>query len=314
MISIIVLRQLVGLFFVILLGYIAAKTNIFNQQAIKCLSAYLTKIGIPIALILSINLPYSTQRLMDLGVMMVGMTVVTAVGVCVGLVICFLRKIPLRETGAWVACGAFSNSIFMGRPILLSIYGEEGMFALAALMFTFNVLCFTVGIYLLGLGDPEKKRSLKQMLRTIMLNNGILGAVLGFILFLFSIQIPQPLLVGMEMVNGTLSPVGMIIIGYSLAQNRIRDLFIDHRVYLVSFVKLLAMPLLSFLLLKKFIQDPVLLGVLCIGCAMPTANSMSALSTQMDNHPILCSKLTFGSTLISILTIPLCAALIQGGL
>lgn len=312
--AIIVLGQMASLFFVIFIGYIMTRKGLFKEEFVKGLGSYITKAGMPVAVILSLQQEFSLEKLAGLGVVSAGMVAATLCGILPCLLLCVLRRIPLRESGVWMASASFGNVLFIGSPIMTAIYRDEAVFPLSALMFTFHLLCFTIGIFLISLGGEKGHFSARSAVRSLLFNNCIIGAAIGLLMFVFSVKIPAPITGGMQLVMNTLSPCAMLVLGYSLAQIPIVDLFNDVRVYLVCAVKLLVCPIFTFLALRSLITAPALLGALCIGAAMPTANTIGVLCEQQDNNQVLCAKITFSSTLLSGVTAPLCMLIMHGWL
>jgi predicted permease len=97
----------------------------------------------------------------------------------------------------------------------------------------------------------------------------------------------------------------MLVIGSTLAGIPIREVFRDLRVYPVTLVKLLVIPVVTWLALRFIIPDARTLGILIAEAGMPTATAAAMLSLQYGGNETLASKGVFITTLFSVLTIPL---------
>lgn len=75
-------------------------------------------------------------------------------------------------------------------------------------------------------------------------------------------------------------------------------------------IKQLALPAIAYLILKLFIDDPLLIGVTVIVLAMPIATLSVILANEHDREIILSTQAVFLTTLASVFTIPLIAALL----
>ena len=88
----------------------------------------------------------------------------------------------------------------------------------------------------------------------------------------------------------------------------LRELFDEWRVYIFTAVKLLAMPLLVFLLLQLlpgFEANSLLGKVLVVLSSVPVATNATMLSIEYGGNNKLVAQGIFFSTIFSVLTIPL---------
>jgi hypothetical protein len=309
--AMLVLQQIISLFIVIMVGYWFAAKKLFTEGFAKGLGAYITKAGFPVALIFNMQQPFSYERLEQLGIIVVAMAVFTVGGILLCAPLCLLRRTPRREAAVWVTTASSGNAVFMGAPIYHAMYGDEAGFPLSAIIFAFTLLTYTIAFPLIN-AKEQGSVSAADVCKMLIRNPGIIAAFVGFGLFWFSISLPVPVMGGLRLMNNTLTPCAMLVIGYFMAQIPFKELFSDVRVYLVSAVKLLLVPLFTFYLMREFIQSPVLLGIICVSAAMPTAAVVSSFCEQSDNNPVLCSKITFATTLLSVVTVPLCILMMQG--
>ncbi len=82
-------------------------------------------------------------------------------------------------------------------------------------------------------------------------NPGLVAITIGFLLFLFSIELPYPLFRSLELVGNTASPLSMMFIGFILAEVPFKEVYTDVNAFLISLVRLLALPVLVFISLKS---------------------------------------------------------------
>ena len=308
----IVFQQIVALFFVVFVGYSLTKMKLFTEAFIKGLGAYLVKAAIPVTLLANFQQPFSKELLEQLQLLSLGMLISIAGTMLLCLPLCLLLGITKKEAGVWITTAAFSNAIFMGAPIYQSVYGYEAGFPLSAVILSFTFLMYSLAMPLISAFSGQNRLSFLDIVKMLARNPGIIASVVGLLIFMFSITIPAPLMGGFRLIGNTLTPCAMLIVGYSLAQMHFKDVFNDYRVYVISAVKLIASPLLTFYTFRLFIDSPVILGILSIGAAMPTATTLASFCQQFDNNFDLSSKVIFASTLMSLVTAPLVILLMQG--
>ena len=106
--------------------------------------------------------------------------------------------------------------------------------------------------------------------------------------------------------------VVMLIVGCSPAQMRFKQIFGSWRIYALSALKLAAVPLLAYAVLRHVLTNEFALCVLTVLLCMPIATNTTILSYQYGADETAASSGVFVSTLLSLLTIPLMMKLLFG--
>ena len=81
-------------------------------------------------------------------------------------------------------------------------------------------------------------------------------------------------------------------------------------IFLLAAVRLLAMPMVLCPILRALGTDPMILGIAVTQMAMPAAVNGSLLCMEYGGDSECMAQITFVTTLASIVTIPLVAALL----
>jgi predicted permease len=302
--------SLVSLFLVMFVGFFLRKRGFIDERVTKGISTILVSVGMPLMMVQGLQQPYSPQRLGELGTMIGGFTVCLLSGMLPCGLYCLLRRKSLRDSGAWLNCAAFSNAIFMARPIAVSIWGDDASFPLTGVLFCYNLLNYTLGVFLFNLGGEKKPGGGKERLKGVLLNPALICGAVGFLLFATSTRLPAPVNQALDMLVNITTPLAMIIIGSQLAQSSVREIFRDTRVYQLSAFRLIIAPAVAALLLSPFVKSPLLFGLLMLTAVMPTGTAVSVFAERFGNNPQLVSRAVFVSTILSILTVPVMVALL----
>ncbi len=186
-----------------------------------------------------------------------------------------------------------------------AIAGEKGRFYAAIYNLSFNLLTWTLGVYLMSRHKNElNKQPLKDRLIKVI-NPSLCAVIIGFMFFIFSIKIPSILNETFVSIGNTTTPISMMFIGFILAEIHIKYIFNDWSVLLISFVRLLFTPIIVWLILKGFGFEGLVLTIPVVLSGMPAAANTAIVASRYDNDYRLASKLIFVTTLLSILTIPI---------
>ncbi len=102
----------------------------------------------------------------------------------------------------------------------------------------------------------------------------------------------------------------MFVIGAILADADIKTMFSKDVLYF-TFWRLLGLPLLVWGILMPFHMDKLLVSICVIMSGMPAGSTTSILADQYGGDSMFASQMTFVSTLLSIVTIPLLGLLLN---
>lgn len=291
------------LFFIIIIGYVANKKGYIDLRVSKGLSDLLLNITLPCSILISFNMPFSRELLFNA-------SVTFGLGIFLFVAFFFISKIlyssyPPQQAKVLRLSMIFSNSGFMGFPVIDGIFGNIGMFYASIYSITFNLSIFSLGIFLLT-GEGHTRTILKNSL-----NPSMLAILIGFIVFMFSWDFPPPVAQSLKMLAGMTSPLSMLIIGATLAQSKISEVFMIPTVYYSSLIRLIACPLLTLAVCKILSIDTTVMQVMVVLLAMPTAAMIAILSEKHGGDSSLASKCVLISTILSILSIPGIVSLVK---
>ena len=289
----IVLPQLVMLFSIAGIGALLRKRSVLTDPVVKGISDIVTLATNPALLIMVTQHEYTPETLRSF-LNVLWMAALTMALMMVLIYLLFRRQSEkVRPIMAMLA--VMPNAGFMGLPILQAVYGDLGALYLAALIVAFNLVIWTVGIALLD----RSRFSLRGMF-----NPGFTAALLGTALFLLRIDLPGIVDSPLNALGSLNTPLAMLILGARLTGFSPRAL-LDWKNGLVSFIKLIGMPLISLGRARLFSMDPVAAGTLALASAMPSAIMCQMLAEQYDRDALFAAQEISFTSLLCVVTIPL---------
>ena len=296
-----VFQQIVILFIMIAVGYVCSKRGLLSPQTIKELSKFIIYVVTPCIVVESFHRPFDSAMLGRIGIASAAAVGAHALNIILSRV--FIRDEVKNRQVVYQFATIFSNCGFMGLPLQQAILGSDGVFYGAIFIAIFNVFTWTYGFFLMGdLGQKLKMREL-------VLNPGIIGATVGFIVFVTSFQIPKILLVPIKSFAALNTPLPMVVVGYYLAQITSLRVLKDKNLVKTTIIKLLAAPLLALLLFYLAGIRGLLLTSLVISASAPSAANTVMFSVLFNRDTKLAVTLVSVSVLISLFTMPLVISL-----
>ncbi|WP_027398175.1 AEC family transporter [Anaerovorax odorimutans] len=303
-----IINSLAMIFIMIIPGILLSKKDIINENQSKGISTIVVNITWPCLVISGMQIPFSKETLISCGYIFIIMIVAFALAFALSYVSVKLIKLKIEKAYLFTFMLVFANTGFIGIPVINAIYGKKAVFYASMVEMANDIFIFTIGIILIQLSAGEKaKINLKELI-----SPGIFGIIIGFCLFLFNYKLPGFLGESVNMIGSATTPLTMLVIGLQLGQINIKELLGDLNLYLLSFLKLIIIPGVVFLLMRFALNDISLLAkVIIIEFAMPVATCTSIFSQQYNSDVPFATKGILLSTVFSIITIPIFAILLE---
>lgn len=293
-------------------GYLLVKTGTMKQEHSGALSKLLMYVGMPF-LILSgvINISFDAEIVLNL----VWAALITIV---LTFAYFFISKFIVtttetktdpdeekKRTGMERFCAIFSNNGFLGLPLAAAVFGTGEIFTyLVVVNIINNTLIYALGSYLVS-GDKSTID-----IKKILLNPVLIAFVIGVALNLvgFSKTLPE-LVTCSDYFKNIVTPISMVILGMKMGGIQLKELFTSWKMYYISLLKLVVIPVIS-------VAITILLNRLCglnqnmimtmfVAFAMPTAALSTAFADSYGGDSKNGAVFTLGSTILSVVSIPL---------
>ena len=294
-------------------GYLLVKGRVMTTKESGVISKVLTYVGLPFMILTStLKVEFTKGFAAEMGLLFLFGVAFTFLMV---FVTAFLSKgvRDEKKKGMMRFAMSFANNGFLGIPLATAVFlntRPEVVAFLVVLNIMNNLMLFTLGVALIS-GDKSAVR-----LKKVVLSPVLISFVIGLILNVSGIADKVPA-VGeySAYFSGIVTALSMVVLGIKLADVPFAKLFLSGRMYYISFVRLIAFPVLSvaiMFLLRVFlpISDEMILGVF-IAFVMPTAGLASTFADQYDGDTEGAVVYTLGSTILSVGVIPLLYWLVE---
>lgn len=308
-------QQFFLLFAIIFTGFILRKINFIGAEMDDGLNRFICYFAFPCMLVQKIgNLEMEglTREFMTMFFWSLVMFVLYG-----GLSFLYakIRHFPPHASNVAELSMAAPNNGFMGIPMSIIFFGEEGLFLMMAHNVVLNIYFFTYSLSALRRNNENKEKlSLKVALKTVrnvLLNPNIVAIIIGFIIAYTGFPLDNLLGEYMDAMGNIATPMAMIYIGSTLAVSNFFDMFKNHIVWESSINKLVIFPLLTLLIAYFLPVSPLIKAILVLGSCFPAGATISMLAQQENQNAELSSKILFFTTMISMVTIPLTVKLIH---
>ena len=297
------LNIIITLFLLMICGYICRKLGIIDNTASKNLSKLIITVGQPMMIIGALNnAPFSRENLkIAMGAFLIAIGMHVILGIAAFLLYRKGKNVnhsKLMEFGI-----VFTNCGFLGFPILDSIYGSSiGSFMGAFYIIVFNLFLWTWGIVILA----REREDIKLTPKKAILNYGTVPCAIGlaFYLLKFVFQIPQPIGNFFNYLGNLCTPISVLITGGLLATISLKEMFKNKSLYVFSFLKLLAIPVVICVITKLIGLSDTYIILCTVMAGLPCASTVTMLAELHDIEPGYASQTVGITSLLTTATLP----------
>lgn len=286
----------------ILVGYVVSKRGMLTDRGTSEVNTLLLQIVTPC---LIVNSFLTSEDSLSAGELLLSVgTSALAIGLSILLSRCFFRKELEGRKKVLQFAAAFSNSGFMGLPLVEGIVGSKGVMYGSFFIVVFNIFCWTYGFRMMSGGQ-------KMSLKVLLMNPGIIGLVFGLPIYFLDLHLPAVLSEPVGFLAALNTPLAMLVVGSYIAKVELHSFISDLAVYKSAALRLLVAPGIFLGLLLLIRPEPNLFVTSVIQAACPAAANTVLFSVQYKRDSALASKTVAVSTVLSIITIPLLTILAQ---
>ncbi len=297
--TLLLLTQVVMMLLLSAIGYILFRTGKISRDGSRAIGNILIYVSLPCVIINSFLKERTPEMFSGLLISAIAAAAVLAVSM-------LISRLVFRKDGVAVFAGAFSNPGFFGVPLIIASLSSGAVFYIAAFIAFLNLLQWTWGVSLIA--GAAGKITLKKVITAPF----IIAILIG--LFFFLTQIPLPSLVtsAITTLAGVNTPLAMFTVGIYLAQADAAHMFLKPKMYLISAVRLLVIPLSTvFLLLLVPASLADLRLAVLIASACPVGSNIAVYAQLYDADYPYAVETVVVSTLLSVITVPLIVQIAQ---
>ena len=296
------LLQMLVILFAMAMGYLANRLGYLGGETDQNLSKIILNITMPAMIIASV---ITGDMLPELGEIFSAMKVAAVFYLLEGafaLVAPYLLGGTAEQKGVWRFALIFCNLAFIGYPVITSLFGPGALFYAVILVMPFNLLAYTLGPLLLV---GAKRFDWRQLFTPCTIS-----AVVSLVLALSRVRPPAFVGECLSFVGDITVPLSLLVVGSLLAGLSLGQVFRAPRLWGMTLLRLLVLPVALYGLLRLMGTESPLLGIAVIEMAMPVAVNGSMLCLEYGGDKECMAQATLLTTAASILTIPLIAAVL----
>lgn len=292
----IVFTQVLQLLIFAGIGFALAKGKIVNADHSKLLSALVVYVFMPATVFKTFSTNFTVQYIKEkYYYLLVG----TAVLISVAVAAHFMAKLLSRdayERNVYKYSLTVPNSGYMGYALCEAVYGSATLLNVIIFALPITVYCYSIGYCIL----TKSKLNLKKLL-----NPPVIAILIGATFGLSGLTLPSTAEEILSKASSCLGPVCMLLTGMAVSQFKLTGLLKIPSVYIVTFLRLVAIPCAIALVLSLFCPKEAILAVIMI-YSMPCGLNTIVFPKLVGENCERGAALALISHILSCVTIPLC--------
>ena len=301
------------------IGYAARKRGVVSAVGTSEMVRVLVSIIYPCLIFTSVT-RLNAQELAANWMMPVLAMAIAGTGLVLGLLaVRCLKGVDQKRASAFLFQNTINNYLFLPLPLVMLLWGTEGVALLVFASMGFELIVWTVGVFLFN-----RSSRLAEGIR-MMFGPPLIALIfsIGWVCVrdLLNPQLPEAgffadlsrrLLelvgFGAETIGKATVAVSMVVSGSRIATLDVRAAF-DKHVWILSALRLVVTPVLFILLLKMILpQESMAYGILAVVAVMPAAVTSLIFSERFGGDSDFIASTLLVTHLAAIVTIPLLLA------
>jgi len=286
----VIIQTVIPIFSIILVGYIIGKLKKIDVQRFINLIVY---IAAPCLI-------FSSIATSDINLTDFTSIAVAALAIILFMVTfaCLTLKLTRSDKKGLYLPMVFGNTSYVGYPVALFAFGVDGLSRAVVFDMINSILIFSLGIYIV-----HHRNELQEVFKVPLLY----AVVIGLVVNLSKITIPQVLFLPIEMVGLVTIPLVLLVLGYKLTEIKISTAKI---VLLASAFRILGGFLVALMIVNLLSLDGLVKDIILLQAAMPSAVMSMILAAKYQRDASLVASVVCITTLLSILSIPLILSIV----
>ncbi len=301
--ALITAQQVIVLFLLIGCGFVAVKTGVLKQAGKQTLSNLLLYLVVPAMIVHSYMMEFSEEILHNL-LAAFGMSILAIlIGTAITLLLTARRK-DRRMPIFRFAC-VFSNAAYMGFPLISALFGSEGLLYASAYVTVFNILLWTMGYGMVS-GSSNPKEVARSLLHTPVLY----AMVVGLAIYLLQIPVPNLIAQPIDLLSGMNTPLSMLITGMLIAAGDLKSIVCNRHIWKLAALRMVLIPAVCVAVFALLGFHGMSAQVVLLLECCPAAAITSVFAVQFGHEERFAAGSVVLTTLLSIVTLPLCALIL----
>lgn len=291
----------------ICVGYILTAKKWFDESVSRLFSKLVCNIALPCLMISDLVGNFDREKLQSLSSGLIVPFASMAVCYVIATIVSKVIKVQKNRKGTFKSMFFVSNSIFIGLPINMALFGETSVPYVLLYYIANTTFFWTLGAYGISKdGDSSSKSSIfsKETIKRLI-SPPLMGFIVGMILILLNIQLPKFILDTCKYFGNLTTPLSMLFIGIIICNADLKKIKFSLEMAAILFGRFLFSPIIIYLGARYMNLPDLMEKVFVIQAAMPVMTNTSIVAKQYNADYEYAAVMTVVTTVCSLVFIPI---------
>ncbi|WP_125152035.1 AEC family transporter [Clostridium rectalis] len=297
----------------IAIGYFLTRMEWIDKQGAKLFSRIVINVSLPALMINNLMSDFDRNKLLSLGKGLIIPFLSIALAYIIGKIFIKVFNITPGRKGTFLSMFFVSNTIFIGLPVNLALFGSESVPYVLLYYIANTTFFWTIGVFEIskdGAGESGNFLSMSTLKR--IFSPPLMGFIVAIILILLSIPVPKFIMDTCKYLGNLTTPLSMLFIGNTMYYINLKGIKFNKDIWGVLLGRFIISPLLVVLLCIIFpLPDNLMKKVFIIQAAMPVMTNTAIVSKSYNADYQYAAIMITITTILSLFIIPIYKILLQ---
>ncbi|WP_296828721.1 AEC family transporter [uncultured Megasphaera sp.] len=305
------LHGLEGIFevlFIIAIGVVLTKKGWFGSNMSAVFSKLVMKISLPLYMLCQMEKDFTHDSLIRIAPDLILPFASIFLAYAVGRIAAKVLHIRRERQGVFVTCFFIANTIFIGLPVNLALFGTQSVPSVMLYYMANTTMFWTLGIYHIVNDSQGGKGNMPlfsaQTIKKVF-SPPLMGFLIGLIFVLANVKLPGFLLTSFQYVGNMATPLSLLVIGIEMAGISLSDVHWDRDVIGALVGRFIVCPACVLALLPFIPVTPMSAQVFTMQASMPAMTQMTVVAKSIGADVCYSTQVTFITVIMGIVVIPL---------
>ncbi|MDF2633947.1 MAG: Auxin Efflux Carrier [Pelosinus sp.] len=306
------IESIFSIVLMIITGYVLTNKGWFDEKASQLFSRIITNLALPTYMIWNLMSTFSKDGLLHLATgLIVPFSSMLACYV-VGYIVSKVLKVQSNRQGTFRSMFFVSNSIFIGLPVNLALFGEQSVPYVLLYYIANTSLFWTIGAG--GIRNDgasgNDKVSVIEVVKKIF-SPPLLGFLFAIALILGDISLPHFILDTCKYLGSMTTPLSMLFIGIAIYGVKLSNIKISKDMIAILIGRFVISPMIVMAIAHVMPLPLLMKKVFIIQAMLPVMTQTAIVAKSYHGDTEYAAIMTTVTTILAILVIPVYMLIFQ---
>lgn len=303
------LESIFPIIFMIAIGYILRKKDWFHDSFSENVSKVITNIALPASIYVAVSRNLTLETLVSMSDRLIYTFASFIIGYIIAVFMVKIFKIRPGRRGIFINAFVNANTIFIGMPLNIELFGEQSLPYYLMYYITNTVSIWTLGAFFVSNDTLDIDNKKKGVNWKKIFSPPLIGFIVALLLLAFNIKMPKMINSTMQYIGNIVTPLSLMYIGIVLADARLRNIRFDKDTILALVGRFVLSPVVMVVLLMIGMSlggnlTPLDTKTYVVQSAAPVFAVLPILANEADGDVKYATNVVTTSTILFALVIP----------